>query len=73
MLEWHKICVLNLEAENHYDDVQWPSWGLELPVNRVFVQQFVQTDNKETSKVHVTVPLWGEFTGHRWIPRTKVQ
>ena len=20
---------------------------------------------------HVTGPLWGEFTGHRWIPRTK--
>ena len=24
--------------------------------------QFVQTDNKETSKLHVTVPLWGEST-----------
>ena len=20
---------------------------------------------------HVTGPLWGEFTGHRWLPRTK--
>ena len=24
------------------------------------VQRFVLTDNKETSKVHIIVPLWGE-------------
>ena len=29
--------------------------------------------NKESSKVPVTVPLWGESTGGRWIPRTKEQ
>ena len=46
---------------------------LELPVNRLFVYQFVETINKETSKVHVTVPFWGESTDDRWIPRTKGQ
>ena len=45
----------------HYSDVKWPSWRLELPVNRNFVHQFVKT-NKETSRVRVTVPLWGEST-----------
>ena len=34
----------------HYGDVKWPSWRLELPVNRVFAQQFVQTNNKETQR-----------------------
>ena len=29
----------------------------------IFVQQFVQTDNKETSVVRVTVPSLGESTG----------
>ena len=26
--------------------------------------------NKETSTVRVTLPLWGDSTGERWIPRT---
>ena len=29
--------------------------------------------SKKTSKLHVTGPLCGEFTGDRWIPRTKGQ
>ena len=33
-----------------------------------FVQQFVLADNNETSKVRVTVHLWGESTGDRWFP-----
>ena len=28
---------------------------------------------KENNKVPRHWPLWGEFTGDRWIPRTKVQ
>ena len=50
---------------SHYSDVKWPSWRrLELPVYRVFVQQFLQI-NKETSKVRVIVPLCGESIVHR--------
>ena len=44
------------------DRHQW-SWRLELPDNRAFVQQFLQTDNKDTPKVRTTVPLWGESIG----------
>ena len=40
----------------HYDGIKWPSW----PVNRMFVHQFVLTNNKETSKFHFTVSPWGE-------------
>ena len=29
--------------------------------------------SKKTSKLRVTGFLWGEFTGHRWIPRTNGQ
>ena len=42
----------------HYDDVKWLPMRPELPANRAFVQQFVHTDNKETSKVLDKVPLW---------------
>ena len=62
--------------ECHYypfGDVESSSWRLELPVNRVSVKQFVQTDNKETSQFHAAIPLWGESTVDRWIPRTKRQ
>ena len=31
-------------------------------------ERFVQTNNKETPKVFLTAPLWGESTGHRWFP-----
>ena len=48
-----------------YSYVQWPSYHLKLLVSWVFVQQFVQTVNKETSKVCITLPFWGERT-HWW-------
>ena len=64
------ICTwINGWINNHHadysmnqGDVKWPSWRLELPANRMFVQQFVQIANKEISKVCVTVPLWWEST-----------
>ena len=58
-------------ALHHYGNVKWPAWRLEFPLNPVCVQHFVQTTYKETSKVHVTVPFWGEYTSDRWIPHTK--
>ena len=39
----------------------------------IFVQQFVKADNKETSKVHITSPLWEESTGESLILITKDQ
>ena len=41
----------------HRSIIKLRPWRLWLPVSWVFVQQFVQTDNKETSKVHVTVTV----------------
>ena len=72
------VCIVNSSANKYaelrswhsqsnrqnYCDVKWPSWSLELPVNRMFVQHFVWTDKKETSKVHVTVPVRGI---HQWL------
>ena len=36
---------------------------LECLLNRMF-----RCGSKKISKLHVTGPLWGELTGHRWIP-----
>ena len=48
----------------HYGDNKWPSWRLELPVNRVFVQHVVWTDNKEMSKTLLLTFFRGI---HRWL------
>ena len=49
----------------------WARWRLKSPASRVFVQPFVQTQIKENIIAPRHWPLWGEFTGDRWIPRTK--
>ena len=76
-----KLTAVRVMTMKHYGDVKWPSWRLDLPVNPVFVQHFVQTNNKDTSKVRVTestgdrwLPAQRDSTiGVRWIPRTKGQ
>ena len=40
------------------------SWGLKSPVNRLFVQQLVQTDIKDNIKVSHHLPFVGGF--HQW-------
>ena len=44
-----------------------------LPASRLFTQPFIQAQIKENVKAPRPWPLCGEFTGHRWIPRTKFQ
>ena len=56
--QWYLLSELLTNCEEiPYSDIKWPSCHLKLPVSGVFVQQFVQTDNKKTSQVHKTVPL----------------
>ena len=52
---------------------QWARWRLKSPASRLFTQSFVQAQIKESIKAPRHWPLWGEFTGDRWIPRTKGQ
>ena len=51
----------------------WARWRLKSPVSRLFTQAFIQAQIKENIKAPRHWPLWGEFTGDRWIPRTKGQ
>ena len=52
---------------------KWARWRLKSPTSRLCTQPFVQTQIKENIKAPRHWPLWGEFTGDRWIPRTKGQ
>ena len=47
--------------------------GLKSPASRLFTQPFIQAQIKENIKAPRHWPLCGEFTGDRWIPRTKGQ
>ena len=51
----------------------WARWPLKSPASRLITQPFVQAQIKENIKAPRHWPLWGEFTGDRWIPRTKDQ
>ena len=46
---------------------------LKSPVSPVFTQALIQVQVKENIKAPHHWPLWGEFTGDRWIPRTNGQ
>ena len=48
--------------------VQIVAWYCSL-----FTQSFIQMQIKENIKAPRHWPLWGEFTGERWIPRTNGQ
>ena len=50
---------------------QWPRWRLKSPASRLFTQPFIQAQVKEKIKAPSHWPLWGDFTGDRWIPRTR--
>ena len=52
---------------------QWARWRLKSPAYRLFTQPFVQAQTKEDTKALRHWPLWGEFIGDRWIPRTQGQ
>ena len=51
----------------------WARWRLKSPASRWFTQSFIQAEMKENIKAPRHWSLWGEFTGDRWIPRTKGQ
>ena len=52
---------------------QWARWRLKSPASGLFTQLFIQVQIKENIKAPRHWPLCGEFTGDRWILRTKGQ
>ena len=52
---------------------QCAQWCLKSPASPLFAQLFVQAQIKENIKAPRHWPLWGEFSGGRWIPCTKGQ
>ena len=55
------------------DKIMRARWRLKSPASPLFAQLLAQAQIKENIKAPRYWPLWGEFTGHRWIPRTRGQ
>ena len=51
---------------------QWVRWCLKSPASPLFTRPFSQAQIKENIKAPRHWPLCGEFTGDRWISRTKM-
>ena len=69
----YKMAIANdvLSARCHITVTsQWVRWRLKSPA---FTQVFIQAQIKENIQAPRHWPLWCEFTGDRWIPRTKGQ
>ena len=79
ILCWTKpISNSRLQNGGHFVSVvtmtsSWARWRLKSPASRLFTQPFIQTQIKEYIKAPRHWPLCREFTGDRWIPRTKGQ
>ena len=77
------LCVMMGDNDGHGDDddddtiitltSQWARWRLKSPASGLFTQLFIQVHIKENIKAPRHWPLCGEFTGDRWILRTKGQ
>ena len=45
----------------------------QITASELFTQPFIQAQIKQNIKAVRHWPLWGEFTGDWWIPRTEGQ
>ena len=69
------LCWLQTTIYNYCDPLQWRHHGRDRVSNHrrlhCFLNRLFRRRSKNTPKLRVTGPLWGEFTGEQWIPRTK--
>ena len=57
----------------HYNDVIMSAMASQITSLTIFTEPFIQAQIKKNIKVPRHWPLWGEFTGDRWIRHTKGQ
>ena len=61
------------DCHYHHSDVIMTTIASQITSLMIVTQFFIQTQIKENIKAPRHWPLCGEFTGDRWIPRTKGQ
>ena len=77
LVVYNDIMITLLQASKLHVHItltsQWARWRLKSPASRLFTQLFIQVQIKENVKAPHHWTLCGEFTGDRWILRTKGQ
>ena len=74
LFQFHYILFQGFNWQSHYSDVIMSVMVSQITgVSIVYSTVFFQTQIKESIKAPRHWPLWGEFIGDRWIPRTKGQ
>ena len=63
------IMIINI----HYSDVMMSPMTSQITSLTIVYSTVIQAQIKENIKALRHWPLWGEFTGDRWIPCTKGQ
>ena len=66
---WEVVMIFR----QHYSDIIMSVMVSNSPASPLFTQLFIQVHIKKDIKALHHWPLWGEFTGDWWIPRTKGQ
>ena len=72
----HMVEFVLLRLYRHWNipgTLLWRHNGRDGVSSRLITQPFIQAQIKENTKAPRRWPLWGEFTGDLWIPRTKGQ
>ena len=79
---YHELCLpwqrLRLRkwtiGLKHYSDVMMSTMASQITsITIVYSTVYSGVDQRKHQSSESLGPLWGEFTGHRWIPRTKGQ
>ena len=52
----------------HYSDVTWPCWYFKLLAAQLFLQNLIQANGKQISKLCICGLLWGESRESTWFP-----
>ena len=67
-------CPISSRVKTHYSDViKWAWLCLKSPASWLFAWPFVEVNINEIIKAPRHLPLWGESSGHQWLPLTKGQ
>ena len=68
---WPVGAQLSSKAALHYNDVIMTTMASQITGLTIVYPSVYSRQIKENIKAPRHWPLWGEFTGHQWIPRTK--
>ena len=69
----HQPFFIKDSGRLHNSDAIMSTMASQITSLTIFTQPLIQAQIKENTEAPRHWPLWGEFIGDRWVPRTKGQ